>query len=138
MEKQENKEPSRELPAPGTMNGPFTMSFSWRLQLTAALFVLGRQGDAGVATLLHLWGRPWTVDDPAYGWGKSEWYQFAVRVVALSATAAGPRPGNLPIEPTSIADALSAAFGPSPPGATFHLPQRSHRLSVPVSGCHSG
>lgn len=115
----------------GAMNGPFKMSFSWRAQLGSAVFVMGRNGDAGVATLVHLWGRPWTVDDPAYEWDTSDWYQFAVKVVTLSVAAGGQRPGNLPIEPTSIADALTAAFGPNPPDATFHLPQRSHHLGLP-------
>ncbi len=112
-------------PPPGdAMHGPFKMSFSWRAQLGAAVFVLGRQGQAGVATLVHLWGRPWTADDPAYAWGPSEWYKFAVKVVVLSVAAGGLRPGNKPIEPTSIADALTTTFGPNPPDATFHLPQK--------------
>lgn len=113
------------------MNGPFKMAFSWRAQVGAAFFALGRGGDVGAATLVHLWGRPWTVDDEAYTWEARDWYQFAVKVVTLSATAAGHQRGNLPIEPTSIADALTAAFGPNPPDATFHLPQRPHHLYLP-------
>ncbi len=120
------------LPPVGAMTGPFKMSFSWRAQLGAAMFVLGRQGHAGCATLVNLWGRPWTVDDPAYAWDADDWYQFAVKVVVLSVVAGGHRPGNMPIEPLSVADALTAAFGPNPPDATFHLPQRPHRLAVPV------
>ena len=119
------------LPQHGVMNGPFTMSFSWRAQVSAALFVLGRDGVAGVATRVHLWGRPWTAGEPAVEWLESDWYQFAVKVVTLSAVAGGLRPGNLPIEPTSIDAALTQAYGPNPPDATFHLPQRSHRLAVP-------
>lgn len=114
------------LPDAAPMNGPFKMPFSWRLQVGAAVFVLGHQGEAGLATRVHLWGRPWTAQDPAHTWCASDWYQFAVKVVSLSLAVAGPRPGNLPIEPTSIADALTAAYGPNPPDATFHLPRGSH------------
>lgn len=113
------------------MNGPFKMSFSWRAQLGAALFILGRQGVAGIATRVHLWGRPWTTEDAAYRWDADEWFQFAVKVVALSVAAKEPRQGNLPIEPTSIADALTAAFGSNPPDATFHLPPAPHRPIQP-------
>lgn len=125
------------VPPPGEMNGPFKMSFSWRAQLAAALFMLGREGVAGESTRVHLWGRPYTVADPAYIWAPDQWYQFAVKVVLLSLSDSGPRLGNLPIEPTSIAAALSEAFGPNPPDATFHLPQRSHRLLALESGCRS-
>lgn len=113
------------------MNGPFKMSFSWRAQLVCALFVIGRQGDAGVGTLVRLWGRPWTKEDPAYTWVAVQWLQFATKVVALSVAVKEPRTGNLPIEPMSIADALTAAFGPNPPDATFHLPQRPRRPPQP-------
>lgn len=113
------------------MNGPFKVSFSWRLQLGAAVFLVGRQGQAGLATRLSLWGRPWTTQDPAYLWNDDQWFQFAVKVVNLSLVVKEPRTGNLPIEPTSIEEALTAAFGPNPPDATFHLPQRPRRPPQP-------
>lgn len=115
---EENREP-----AAVPMTGPFLMAFSQKAQLGAALFVLGRQGVAGLATRVHLWGRAWTVDDPCYRWNADDWLQFAVKVVHLSVVAALPRAENLPIEPTSVEAALLAAYGPSPPDATFHLPQ---------------
>ena len=115
----------------GTPMGPFKLAFSWRSQVVSAFFVLGQNGEAGLRTKVLLWGRPFTVDDPAFRWGHNEWFQFAVKVAALSAAVGGRRPDNLPIEPTSIREALTEAFGPNPPDATFHLPQRPHHLAAP-------
>lgn len=115
-----------ETPPAEDVNGPFTMSFSWRAQLGAAVFMVGRQGVAGLATRVSLWGRPWTKEDPAYLWNADQWFQFAVKVVTLSVAVKELQLENLPIEPTSIEAALTAAFGLNPPCATFHLPQPPH------------
>jgi hypothetical protein len=128
-EKQMEKD---KIPPAEHANGSFKMSFSWRAQLGAAVFMVGRQGMAGLATRIHLWGRPWTKEDPAYLWNADQWFQFAVKVVTLSVAVKELQPENLPIEPTSIEHALTVAFGPNPPDATFHLPPRQHRPAQPV------
>lgn len=115
------------------MHGPFKLSFSWRAQVVSAMFTLALGGDVGLRTRVLLWGRAWTVDDECYDWGQdpSRWAQFASKVATLAAVT-GPRPENLPIEPTSIQAALLEAFGPNPPDETFHLPARRPRLAMDV------